>query len=924
MKNTKSLKHVLIILFILVALIGGVIFNNRLMATALNERSQETTESSVQETNSDTENVEILEPLSAEDSYTENKIDNVVLEEMETLQAASIAPLSATQEVVRGRSTVSIDTVKKYLKSIIGASNYNSYHDEVIQNYYNIAPLYGIRPEVAISQSMLETNYFRYTGIVKSDQYNFAGIYATGTPITATQAGSVDYIYGADPSKVKLVAGENGARFSSVASGVEGHIQHLYAYATTNPIPSGRTLIDPRYNLVKTTPNFGKTTYIDNLIGWATDVNYGTKIVTILKSVIASQTDPIPSNLTPVTDIADGYYSISSVANGLALESYDSGYDNGLLVKQNTLSSKSSQTTYFEKQSDNSYIITFYHSKKALDVSGSKTLTQWTTHKLNNQHWMLYKDSQNNIYIKSLLDNSFIEVKSNVANDDLILNTVIGASDLNKQFTLNKITTLPTAPYVAEVTSGLYKIQSVFSNKNLEIYAGSFDNGATLSQWINNGYNNQVFEVQNTSEGTYIIGNDSKKALDVNSYIQGTQILQKDKINIASQKFKITKSSKTVGAFNIVSSGQTVFDVQSTVNGAQIVLKNISGATSQDFKFNLSLTEPRYPVSEEEITQVTDLADGYYTINSAVNGLALESQGYDNGNYVKQNTAGNLTNQTSYFEKQSDGTYVITFYHSKKSLDLNNSKALTQWKTHKLDNQRWILYRDKSGNLLIKSKVDNSYVELKSSIPNDDISMNSNLSSTNPNKKFILNKVTTLSNAPYVAEIANGLYKIQSDLSGRNLEIYAGSLDNGGELDQWSNNKYNNQVFEVENTVDGSYIIGNDSRKALDSLNHPVGSTVVQQDKSLSLTQKFKIVKSQNKVDSYNIVSNNGSVFNVQDVNNGARVVLSNMNKTANQDFQFTTTNAEATYPIKEEEISQITNLENGYYTINSVANNLA
>ena len=81
----------------------------------------------------------------------------------------------------------------------------------------------------------------------------------------------------------------------------------MCAYATKDPIPSGRTLIDPRYNLVKTSPNFGMTTYIDNLVGWATDVNYGSKIATILKSVIASQTDPIPSNLTPVTDIADGY-----------------------------------------------------------------------------------------------------------------------------------------------------------------------------------------------------------------------------------------------------------------------------------------------------------------------------------------------------------------------------------------------------------------------------------------------------------------------------------------------------------------------------------------------------------------------------------------------------------------------------------------
>ena len=117
MKNTKSIRKIAISLFILVALIGGVIFNNRLMATDLNETSQDTTESSVQATNSDSENIEIIEPLSPADAYTENKIDNVVLEEMETLQATLIASLSvtsATQEVVRGQSTVSIDTVKKY------------------------------------------------------------------------------------------------------------------------------------------------------------------------------------------------------------------------------------------------------------------------------------------------------------------------------------------------------------------------------------------------------------------------------------------------------------------------------------------------------------------------------------------------------------------------------------------------------------------------------------------------------------------------------------------------------------------------------------------------------------------------------------------------------------------------------------------
>ncbi|AMP20187.1 hypothetical protein AZF37_02470 [endosymbiont 'TC1' of Trimyema compressum] len=74
----------------------------------------------------------------------ENKIDNVVLEELEALQAKSINLYSASKEVVRGQSTVSMDTVKKYLKNIIGASNYTSYYDEVIQSYYNIARLFMV------------------------------------------------------------------------------------------------------------------------------------------------------------------------------------------------------------------------------------------------------------------------------------------------------------------------------------------------------------------------------------------------------------------------------------------------------------------------------------------------------------------------------------------------------------------------------------------------------------------------------------------------------------------------------------------------------------------------------------------------------------------------------------------------------------
>ncbi|MGM0827454.1 MAG: N-acetylmuramoyl-L-alanine amidase [Bacillota bacterium] len=85
--------------------------------------------------------------------------------------------------------------------------------------------LYGIRGDVAYAQAIHETNYFRFTGQVKPSQNNFAGIGTTGP-------------------------GNNGASFETPEEGVLAHIQHLYAYASTNPIPQGQSLVDPRFSLV--------------------------------------------------------------------------------------------------------------------------------------------------------------------------------------------------------------------------------------------------------------------------------------------------------------------------------------------------------------------------------------------------------------------------------------------------------------------------------------------------------------------------------------------------------------------------------------------------------------------------------------------------------------------------------------------------
>jgi N-acetylmuramoyl-L-alanine amidase len=84
---------------------------------------------------------------------------------------------------------------------------------------------YGIRGDIAFAQAMHETDFFRFSGVVQVDQNNFSGIGATGGDV-------------------------RGARFSSPEEGVLAHIQHLYAYASTNPLPNLHSLVDPRFHLV--------------------------------------------------------------------------------------------------------------------------------------------------------------------------------------------------------------------------------------------------------------------------------------------------------------------------------------------------------------------------------------------------------------------------------------------------------------------------------------------------------------------------------------------------------------------------------------------------------------------------------------------------------------------------------------------------
>jgi hypothetical protein len=116
----------------------------------------------------------------------------------------------------------------------------------------------GVNHDVAFSQMCLETGFLGFGGLVTPDMNNFCGLGAVG------------------PS-------QTGERFPDPRTGVRAHIQHLKAYATTEPLK--QALVDPRYRWVRS----GSAPLLKGLTGtWAADKEYDRKITSILERLYAA------------------------------------------------------------------------------------------------------------------------------------------------------------------------------------------------------------------------------------------------------------------------------------------------------------------------------------------------------------------------------------------------------------------------------------------------------------------------------------------------------------------------------------------------------------------------------------------------------------------------------------------------------------
>ncbi len=126
--------------------------------------------------------------------------------------------------------------------------------------FYEVGRRYGIRGDVALCQSIIETGWFLFTGgtAVTPDQHNYCGL-------GVTQRGVKGHI------------------FDTIEDGVTAQMQHLYAYATRSTLPRGERIIDPRFSLVSR--GVAPTWQALNR-RWAANDHYGESILALFRRLL--------------------------------------------------------------------------------------------------------------------------------------------------------------------------------------------------------------------------------------------------------------------------------------------------------------------------------------------------------------------------------------------------------------------------------------------------------------------------------------------------------------------------------------------------------------------------------------------------------------------------------------------------------------
>ena len=467
---------------------------------------------------------------------------------------------------------------------------------------------------------------------------------------------------------------------------------------------------------------------------------------------------------------------------------------------------------------------------------------------------------------------------------------------------------------------GTYIIKSAINNNYvLDISGASKSNGGNIQIWTNSSVSQQRFVIKYLNNGYYsITSSNSGKVLDVTSAgkSSGTNVQQWGYNATDAQQWMIKDESD--GYYNVISKCNNLYlDVSSGIakNGTNIQVYAGNDTNAQKFKFE------KY--EEGKITGKKTIEDGTYIIKSAINNnyvLDISGASKSDGGNIQIWTNSSVSQQRFVIKYLNNGYYSITSSNSGKVLDVTSAGKssgtnVQQWGYNATDAQQWMIKDESDGYYNVISKCNNLYLDVSSGIAKNGTNIQVYAGNDTNAQKFKFEKYEE-GKITGKKTIEDGTYIIKSAINNNYvLDISAGSKQNGGNLQIWTNSNVAQQRFGVQYLNNGYYTITSiNSDKVLevvDGSKQP--ATNVQQYTSNGTDAQKWVIKETGDGYYYIISKCNGLYLDVNnaDAKNGTNIQVYTGNNSKAQKFIFeevkTTINIDTTkYPGYKEKIEAL------------------
>ena len=404
--------------------------------------------------------------------------------------------------------------------------------------------------------------------------------------------------------------------------------------------------------------------------------------------------------------------------------------------------------------------------------------------------------------------------------------------------------------FTYNVNDGYYEIQSVLSEKMLDVEFAGMSNGTNVWQYKKNGTDAQKWEVAKNSDGSYsIISKLNGLYLDIEFAMlepgKNVQLYQGN--NTKAQKFqlkKIEKPKKTIedGIYQIAmfEKGKSNLGLE-VVNGekkagANIELGNLNRNNKNQFEIKYNIN------------------DGYYEIKSVASEkmLDVEFAGMINGTNVWQYNKNGTDAQKWEIEKNSDGSYSIISKLNGLYLDvefgmLEPGKNVQLYQGNNTKAQKFQLKKIEKPKKTVEDGIYQiaMFDKNKSNLALE-VAKNSKEKTANIQLGLYESKEKSKFKIKYDSK--DSCYEIQSITSGKMLDVEFAGMVNETNIWQYDKNGSDAQKWQIIKNPDGSFNLVS----KLNGLYLDVKAGIIKQGTNIQVfegnntnAQKFNLIKAE-------------------------------------------------------------------------------